>query len=119
MVDFKDTMMDYEFEAYWDSAVKPAQSVTETVIQGKSYARIRYGSECPHWPNFDFKPHCHDCGVTVGMIHVEGCDVETCPRCGGQEISCCCEEDSDEEVRQRQKALREHAQRAPWAKPHH
>lgn len=33
---------------------------------------------------------CHDCGVKEGQIHEWGCDMERCPFCGWQLISCNC-----------------------------
>lgn len=33
---------------------------------------------------------CHDCGCEEGQIHKFGCDMEQCPFCGGQLISCGC-----------------------------
>lgn len=33
---------------------------------------------------------CGDCGVQPGELHVQGCDMEGCPRCGGQAIACNC-----------------------------
>jgi hypothetical protein len=33
---------------------------------------------------------CHDCGAKEGELHQTGCDMERCPFCGGQLISCDC-----------------------------
>ena len=40
---------------------------------------------------------CHDCGVRRGELHLEGCDMETCPRCGHQYICCDCEREYEED----------------------
>lgn len=34
--------------------------------------------------------NCHDCAVPEGQLHERGCDMERCPFCGGQLISCDC-----------------------------
>ena len=45
---------------------------------------------------------CPDCAVEVGEFHLPGCDIERCPRCAGQSISCECsrgeEDDEGEEI---------------------
>lgn len=33
---------------------------------------------------------CGDCGVREGELHHRGCDMERCPFCGGQLITCNC-----------------------------
>jgi hypothetical protein len=33
---------------------------------------------------------CGDCGTKEGQLHILGCDMERCPFCGNQLISCQC-----------------------------
>jgi hypothetical protein len=40
---------------------------------------------------------CHDCNVLDGGYHHPGCDMERCPRCGGQLISCGCLDEGKED----------------------
>jgi len=45
--------------------------------------------------NFDYNERCHDCGIEnrIGNLHHFGCDVERCPKCNGQLISCSCKKE--------------------------
>jgi len=51
----------------------------------------------PYYYDEDPGRRCHDCNVAVGGFHHPGCDMERCPLCGGQLISCGCLDTEDEE----------------------
>ena len=46
---------------------------------------------------FEGPGRCHDCYVVAGAFHHPGCDMEVCPKCGGQLISCDCLDDGEDE----------------------
>ncbi|PSH04307.1 MAG: hypothetical protein CXZ00_08085 [Acidobacteria bacterium] len=94
----------YVFE--WQDDYRRAQAEKTVRLTGKRYRRVRYGDEirtwpkrsCAEdtarwkslrgeWPEIISRP-CHDCGVLQGELHLWGCDMEVCPRCGGQYICC-------------------------------
>ena len=54
-------------------------------IDGRDYPRVRLGEE--REPE---ESPCPGCGAYYGALHEWGCDIEECPRCGGQRIRCGC-----------------------------
>ncbi len=79
----------------WPEQIAAAQQQTTYLIGGEEHPRVRYGDEADDW-NADEEP-CHDCLAVKGQYHVPGCDVEECPVCGGQAITCGCGEEEEEE----------------------
>ena len=55
-------------------------------LQGQQYVRVFYGHEQMPLPH----ERCEDCGSRRGRLHHLGCDLEECPRCRGQLLSCGC-----------------------------
>jgi len=55
------------------------------IIDGKEYEAIKYGDPEEDLPA-DVPETCHDCGAHIGEYHHPGCDMERCPKCGGQMI---------------------------------
>lgn len=74
----------------WPSRLIETQFWPFFTIEGADFERIRYGDE-DGWCG-DLQPtNCHDCAALPGQLHAEGCDMERCPRCKGQLLSCACE----------------------------
>lgn len=72
---------------FCDNEMKAASTVS-CVLQpvvfcdGKKLPTVRYD---------DDDRRCPDCNIASGGYHHPGCDMERCPRCGEQLISCDCE----------------------------
>jgi hypothetical protein len=81
-----------EMASYWPKQIERSQ-VPHIEL---TFTRIPYGEEPEDW-GANRHP-CHDCGVVKGQYHVPGCDVERCPCCGGQLISCDCNVVVDDDV---------------------
>ncbi|MDJ0850330.1 MAG: hypothetical protein QNK04_18320 [Myxococcota bacterium] len=72
----------------WPARLEEAQQQDTISIAGQDFERIRYGDEPQHWGAA--RTPCHDCVAIRGEFHVPGCDMESCPACGGQMIACGC-----------------------------
>lgn len=59
------------------------------VIAEIEYKRIKYGEE----EQSSKKDYCGDCAINKGYFHVFGCDLEVCPKCNGQAITCECKDE--------------------------
>lgn len=84
-----------EWSAFWQENIALAQQVSVYEIDGQAYQRLPYG-QGDWWEHGAPAPLCHDCAVIPGQLHVPGCDMEECPKCHGQAISCGCGSDEEE-----------------------
>ncbi len=72
----------------WPEKIMSAQNVLSYTLNGESrssHSLRRRARRLGRRPNA-----CHDCRVIKGELHVPSCDVEECPACGGQLLSCDC-----------------------------
>lgn len=66
-----------------------ADSCTASCIRfpdGEELDPIPYGEEAAE----EGPDRCPDCGVDHAGYHHPGCEVASCPRCGGKLVSCGC-----------------------------
>lgn len=61
----------------------------------KEYEPVKVGDPGDWYAN-DPDAVCGDCGAHYGHYHHPGCDIERCPVCGLQLISCGCGDDTEE-----------------------
>jgi hypothetical protein len=73
-----------------DKSMKTCEAnTTVEYVDGTSLESLLY--ENPEVAATKRKSHrCHDCGIALGGKHHPGCDMEECPKCRGQLISCGC-----------------------------
>lgn len=84
-VEYNGIIMDAE----WPAQIEAAQGITSVSIAGLLYERVPFGSE----RNMQTKglANCGDCGTLPQQLHVPDCDVEQCPKCFQQWLSCNCQ----------------------------
>jgi hypothetical protein len=78
-------------EPRWQGEKKPEMNPQRFVINGQEFGRVRYGDGSDDLDQLK----CDDCGVLRGQLHKIGCDLEPCPCCDSQAISCDCFYDDD------------------------
>ena len=66
-------------------------TITKLHRHGTPVDLIPWGRE----PGWKASSRCHDCAVRFGGFHHPGCDVQRCPVCGRQMLSCDCRFDED------------------------
>lgn len=62
-------------------------------VNGLKYKRLKFGTVEEDWGEIGpikADERCGDCGTTKNHLHHDGCDIERCPKCHGQLLSCDC-----------------------------
>lgn len=82
-----------------DNTVNTCDENIEVIYpDGQILAAIPFTPEAYNVSPSELPERCHDCNIAQGGYHHPGCDVEQCPRCKGQLISCGCLDDEPIEL---------------------
>jgi HEPN domain-containing protein len=104
----------------WPAEIIRAQEQTMIELHGRMFQRFRRGEEPYNDVRENTAYSCHDCAVLAGEYHVFHCDMEACPRCFAQLISCGCawdEGSADAELMTREEYVADLRARYPEEHP--
>jgi|PlaIllAssembly_1097288.scaffolds.fasta_scaffold534124_2 hypothetical protein len=78
-----------EMAADWPARIEASQLQLTLRLNGRVVTRVSYGREEEDQGALRGLA-CADCGVVREQLHVLGCEMEQCPICAGQLVSCGC-----------------------------
>jgi TIR domain len=77
--------------SFWPTIIERAQRHSMYLVS-RPLGRIRWGDEKGLWPKKRGRlGPCGDCAALPGQYHAPNCDMEQCPACRGQALSCDCQ----------------------------
>lgn len=80
-------------QKYLKEEISEEQGRSTLIINGKEYRRTTYGIDSLDLSADYFEAPCRACSVIKGQYHLYGCDMEWCPKCKKQLITCDCIKD--------------------------
>ena len=88
LIIFRDNEMTPKDQAQLTKEIREQEKFNYFIDEkGITYKRIKYGEETPHITS----SYCPDCLASKGEYHLESCDIEICPKCHHQLLSCNCD----------------------------